>query len=64
MSDQPKKIPRHKLLQIAGKIPADPATVRKVLEGRPVRGSIRDRVKDELVSQGYMSADDDGAGED
>jgi len=47
-----KKVPNHVILRIAGEVPADPATVRKVLAGQPVRGSVYSRICAALTKSG------------
>lgn len=49
---RPKKVPRHVILRIAGEVPADPATIEKVLAGQPVRGSIYNRICEALGKAG------------
>ena len=54
------RIPRFKVLLIAGTVPADIATVQKVIAGQPVRGGVRDRVRAEIKRQGYaLPADEE-----
>jgi hypothetical protein len=66
MSDQPtKKVPHHKVIQIAVASQTNQKTVRKMLEGKPVRrGYSYDRIKQELARQGYRTPDDGDDGGD
>jgi hypothetical protein len=50
-------IPRHVIMSIAGAVPADEKTVRKVIAGEPVRGSVYFRIREELVRRGYKGFD-------
>jgi hypothetical protein len=48
------KVPNHVILRIAGQVPASPETVRKVVAGQPVRGSVYYRVKSALEAAGVQ----------
>lgn len=56
---QRPRIPHYKVNLIAGTVPADPATVRKVIAGQHVRGSVGDRIKDQIKQMGYVLPDDE-----
>ena len=53
------RVPHYKVMLIAGTVPADIGTVRKVIAGKPVRGGVRDRVRAEIVRQGYVLPPDE-----
>jgi hypothetical protein len=53
-------VPNHVVLRIAGEVPAAPDTVRKVIAGLPVRGSVYFRVRDALKRAGFEVPDPDG----
>jgi hypothetical protein len=48
------KVPYHVIIRIAGEVPADPKTVRKVVEGEPVRGSVYYRIRAALEKAGVV----------
>ncbi|MES2339311.1 MAG: hypothetical protein V4537_14550 [Pseudomonadota bacterium] len=54
-------VPWHVITRVAGKVPADPKTVRKVILGEPVRGSVYERVCAALKDEGieYPAPADD-----
>ena len=52
MAEQPKRVPAHKIIEYAGAARVDPRTMRKALEGKPVRGFTGDRINDELKRRG------------
>lgn len=54
MSDQ-KPVPRIQINRIAGAVDADPRTVRKVLDGKPVRGGVAIRIKEEAQRRGLRT---------
>ena len=49
---RPKQVPTHVINRIAGEVPADPDTVRKVIAGKPVRGGVYFRICDALKRAG------------
>jgi hypothetical protein len=54
MGDPPKRLSTHRVFQVAAAAIADPRTVRKVSEGKAVRGSVGDRIKEELLRRGWL----------
>lgn len=43
--EEPKRIDRLRVLEIAGKAGADPRSVAKALRGQPVKGLVGDRIR-------------------
>jgi hypothetical protein len=52
MAEQPKKVSANRVNQVAGDAVADPRTVRKVIEGKPVRGDVAVRIDEALRKRG------------
>jgi hypothetical protein len=52
MADNKKPIANSRVYRIAGAATADPRTVKKVLDGRTVRGSVAVRIREAIERDG------------
>lgn len=53
MAEQKKRVTNHQVILVAGAVRADPKTVRRVVDGKPVRGSVADAISEELKRRGW-----------
>jgi hypothetical protein len=56
MANGNARVTRNKILQIAGAVRADPRTVKKVIDGKPVRGSVGVDIENELMKRGIRAS--------